>query len=107
MIVLDTESSGINREINGLWQIGAFELENPKNTFLMEGRIDDEDEVHSSALLVIGKTEEELRDKGKMSQKELVKKFFEWVSKIESKNIIAQGPLFDVGYLEKKSTKYG
>ncbi|MEK6919082.1 MAG: 3'-5' exonuclease [Nanoarchaeota archaeon] len=107
MIVLDTEASGINREINGLWQIGAFELENPKNVFLMESRIDDEDEVHPSALKLLEKTEEELRDKKKISQKELIKKFFDWSNKIKNKNIIAQNPTFDVGFLEKKSTKYG
>lgn len=106
MIVLDTETSGINREIHGLWQIGAFELENPKNTFLMEGRIDNEDEILPSALTLTGKTEAELRDKKKISQKELVKKFFEWSSKIKNRNIIAQNPTFDVGFLEKKSTKY-
>ncbi len=107
MIILDTEASGINREINGLWQIGAFELENPKNTFLMESRIDDEDEIHPSALEIVGKTEAYLRDKKKMSQKELIKKFFEWTNKIKSKSIIAQNPTFDIGFLEKKSTKYG
>jgi len=106
MIVIDIECSGINKSINGIWQIGAYELENPSNTFLMESSIDEDDEVHQSALKVIGKTESELRDKSKMSQKELIQKFFEWSAKVPSKNIIAQNPLFDVGFLEAKSTKY-
>jgi DNA polymerase III epsilon subunit-like protein len=107
MIVLDTETSGVNREIHGLWQIGAFELENPSNTFLMECRIDDTDEVHPSSLLITGKTEDYYRDKKKISQKELIKKFFEWARKIKSRNIIGQNPMFDAGFLETKATKYG
>ena len=33
MIVLDIETSGIDRVKCGIWQIGALELENPKNQF--------------------------------------------------------------------------
>jgi DNA polymerase III epsilon subunit-like protein len=107
MIVLDLEMSGLWPLKHGLWQIGAFELENPKNYFFEEGRIDDEDEVHPSALKVIGKTEEELRDKKKQSQKQLIKRFLEWTKTVEVKNIIGQNPHIDLSFIEIKAVKHG
>ena len=62
MIALDIETSGGNPVKYGIWQIGAIELENPKNIFLEEARIDEEDEVQKESLLIAGKTEKELRD---------------------------------------------
>ena len=71
MIVVDTERSGsIDVEKNGIWQIGAIEFENPSNTFFQEARIDDDDIITEEALKIIGKTETDLRNKNKQSQKE-------------------------------------
>jgi len=42
MIVVDIETSGIDYNRVGIWQIGAIEFE---NQFLEESRIDDEDEI--------------------------------------------------------------
>ena len=49
MIALDIETSGGNPVKYGIWQIGAIELENPKNIFLEEARIDEEDEVQKES----------------------------------------------------------
>ena len=72
---LDIETTGINTGEGGIWQIGAFELENPESYFLQEGRIDDEDKIMEEALKITEKTEEELRDKNKQSQKQLILNF--------------------------------
>lgn len=108
MIVVDIETSGnlYPHEI-GIWQIGAIEIENPENTFLQEGRIDDEDKVEPEALTVTGKTEEDLRDKNKQSQKQLLENFFEWALNIENKVMIAHNTPFDFGFLSIKARKYG
>lgn len=107
MIVVDIETSGpFNPVKYGIWQIGAVEFNNPKNTFLEEARIDDEDAVAEEALKVIGKTEEQLRNSDKQSQKQLLENFFEWVSKIENKIIIAHNTPFDYGFLTAKALKY-
>ena len=106
MIVMDLEMSGLNFLKCGIWQIGAIEFENPKNQFFDECRIDDEDITEKGALKVIGKTEAELRDKTKQSQKQLLEKFFEWCKKIEVKNFMCQNPQFDLGFLFIKSNKY-
>jgi DNA polymerase III epsilon subunit-like protein len=107
MIVIDIETSGNLDMKNGIWQIGALEFENLSNTFLGEARIDDEDDVEEGALKVTGKTEEELRDKNKQSQKELLERFFSWVEKIENKTFVAHNTPFDYGFITLKAKKYG
>ncbi|MFA5084642.1 MAG: exonuclease domain-containing protein [Candidatus Paceibacterota bacterium] len=107
MIVIDLEFSGLNFLESGIWQIGAIELENPKNVFFDECRIDDGDSIEKEALEVVGKTESYLRDKGKQSQKQLLEKFFKWCGKAKLKNFACQGPQWDVALLILKANKYG
>lgn len=115
MIVVDIETSGGNFEKCGIWQIGAIELENSNNVFLEEARLDDSDEVLNSTNLkdfkpvleVIGRNEEQLRDKNKQSQKQLLESFFIWCSKIKNRDLICHNPQFDYGFLWFKANKYG
>lgn len=107
MIVVDIETSGgFEPEKYGIWQIGAVDFENPGNTFLEEARIDDSDNIEDSALKVTGKMTEELRDVTKQSQKQLLKNFFLWVSKIKNKTLVAHNTPFDYGFLFLRSKKY-
>ena len=106
-ISLDIETSGLNMEKCGIWQIGAVDLNNPKSYFLQEGRIDDKDEIEEGALKVIGKTEKELRNKNSQTQKRLLENFFDWFEKRNLKNFLCQNPQFDVAFLEIKTRKYG
>lgn len=105
-ISVDLEMSGLDPVKNGIWQIGAVDL-NTMEEFLEESRIDDEDSVEEDALKVIGKTEEELRDHNKQSQKEMLQKFFEWVSTRKLRTLLCHNPQSDIGFLWSKSNKYG
>jgi len=106
-IVMDLETSGLSIEKSGIWQIGAIDL-NTMEEFFEEGRIDDEDIINKDALIVIGKTEEELRDKNKQSQKELLEKFFKWINeKAETKIFLCQNPQFDLAWLGVRTQRYG
>lgn len=106
MIILDVETSGLNFNKCGIWQIGALDLENPKNTFLEEARIDYEDIIEEDALKTTDKKEENLRDKNKQSQKQLLENFSRWLEKAKIKNIICENPQFDWGFLVSKFRKY-
>lgn len=111
MIVLDIETSGVDFLKCGIWQIGAVDLESGEE-FLQEARIDDSDEilnvgVKKPVLEVIGKTEEELRDKSKQTQEQLLDNFFEWSKNRELQNFVCQNPWFDIGFLRLKAGKYG
>lgn len=109
-IVLDIETSGIDKIRCGIWQIGAIDLNDTSKYFLQEGRIDDSDEIFNAGdklvLEVIGKTEAQLRDKNKLSQKQLLENFFQWVEKRSAKNLLCQNPFFDVGFIDIKARKY-
>lgn len=110
-ISVDLEMSGIDSVRCGIWQIGAIDLET-KEEFFDECRIDDEDEIldipdaTKKVLEVIGKTEEELRDKNKQSQKELLEKFFAWIKTRSMKTLVCQNAM-DISFLDVKLRKYG
>ena len=80
MIILDIETTGIDFNKCGIWQIGALDFYNPENYFLEEARIDDEDLIEEGALKINGKIEQELRDPKKQSQKQLLENFFELIN---------------------------
>ena len=105
-IAVDLETSGLDKVKCGIWQIGAVDLNN-KEEFLEESRIDDSDFIEEDALKVIGKTEEELRDKSKQSQKELLENFFKWMKERKMRNLLCQNPQFDINFLETRASKYG
>ena len=83
MIVTDIETTGLTGR-NGIWQIGCLEFENPSNDFLGECRIDDEDIIYEIALKLTGKTEKDLRDPNKRSQKTLIREYLDFVEGIKN-----------------------
>jgi len=105
MILLDIETTGLTQAC-GIWQIGSIDLENPSNYFLQESRIDEDDKVTESALKITGKTEKELRDKGKQSQKQLILNYLEWRKSCKSKINLGQNVMWDSDMIEFRSKKY-
>lgn len=106
MIVLDIETSGLDMLKCSIWQIGALDFDNPQDYFLQEGRIDEDDYVDPAALVLLGKTEAELRDKSKQSQRELISNFQRWVERLIGRNAVCQNPQFDFSWIETKCRKY-
>ena len=106
MIVLDIESSGIDTGKCGIWQIGSIDLNHPKNYFLEEARIDDEDMVMQGALEVIGKTEKELRNPKKQSQKQLILNYLNWRGTCEEKITMGQNIGWDLNFIQNRCLKY-
>jgi DNA polymerase III epsilon subunit-like protein len=105
-VVLDIETSGLDKVKCGVWQIGAIDL-NTMEEFIQESKIDDDDVVDREALLIIGKTEEELRDPSKQSQMNMINNFFKWMERKPMRNVLCQNPQFDVSFLEIRAEKYG
>lgn len=112
MIVVDIEMSGMDYEKCGIVQIGAIDLDS-KEEFSESCCLDEEDKIINepnlahTVLEVLGMTEEQLRDKKKHSQKDMLSHFFEWCKKAETKNFICFHPHADIAYLEHKARKYG
>ena len=115
MIIVDIEASGGDFAKCGILQIGAIELENPKNVFLENARLNEEYEIVEATNLVnaksvvefTGMTEEEMRNKNKQSEKQLLENFFKFVKKCKIKNFICHCPQFDYGFIWTKANKYG
>ena len=105
MIVLDIETSGLIHSC-GIWQIGAVNLRKEGDYFFQEARIDPHDVVQRGALVTTGKTERELRDSRKQSQRDLVSNYFDWVEKQEEKIFFGQNVCWDIGMIQARSIKY-
>lgn len=112
MIVVDIETSGGDFEKCGILEIGAVDLFNPNNTFFEEARLGEEHYIinekkfDKTVLQVLGKTEEELRDKKKQTERELIEHFLKWCDKIKIKNFICFHPQFDYSFIWQKTLKY-
>jgi DNA polymerase III epsilon subunit-like protein len=107
MIVLDIEASGLDTGKCGIWQIGALEYENQENQFLEEAKLDNEDEVWEEALVLTEKTEQDLRDKNKQTQKQLIENFLNWAKTCEEKTIAGHNVGWDIAFIQNKIFKYG
>lgn len=111
MIVVDLEMSGMDYEKCGIVEIGAIDLET-KEEFSETARLEENEEIISdenldkTVLEVLGMTEEQLRDRNKQSQKELLEHFFGWCKNTKTKNFICLHPHADISFLEHKARKY-
>ncbi len=107
MIIVDIETTGVNFWENGIVSIGALYFYNPEIQFYEECRIDEEDIITEEALKINGFSREEITDKKKQSQKELVRNFLEWLEKQETKMLAGHNVgFFDLNFIKTKAKKY-
>jgi len=107
MIVLDIETSGLDIGRHGICQMGAIELENSKNVFYEDCRIDDEDEIMLTAIQVHGRDESVLRDFKKQSQKQLILNLLKWVNTCKNKISVGHNIGWDLTFIQSKCIRYG
>jgi len=95
MLVLDIEASGVNYEKHSIVSLGALDLHNPENQFYAECKVWDGAHIDEGALAVNGFTEEEIRDKNKMTEAELIRNFLDWSKDIQDRTLAGQNVSFD------------
>ncbi len=95
MIVLDIEASGTNYEKHSIVSIGAIDFDEPTRQFYGECRVWEGAHIMEGALAVNGFTEEELYDKEKMTEAELVTQFLEWTQHMGDRTLTGQNVSFD------------
>ncbi len=107
MIVVDIETTGLNFWENAILSIGALCLDNPKKQFYGECRVDEDDVITRKALEVNGFSEEEIKNKEKQTQEELIRKFLKWREEQVSQMLGGHNVgFFDLSFLKFKAKKY-
>lgn len=99
MIILDLETTGLDPLKNQIIEIGALDFENPSNQFYQTCKIDDTAEVDPAALEINGYNYSNLTDTRKMSLKQIILNFKEWLKSIDDKTIAGQNVDFDITFL--------
>lgn len=99
MIVVDVEATGTDYAKHSIVSLGALEFENPSNRVYLECRIWDGAHISDEALAVCGYTREEVVDKNKMTEGELIRNFLGWMSGIEDRTLAGQNVSFDRDFL--------
>lgn len=95
MLIIDVEASGIDYKKHSIVSIGAFEFENPSNRIYLECKIWDGAHIMDGALEVNGFTEEEITDKNKPTEAEVIRDFLAWSETVKERTLVAQNVSFD------------
>jgi DNA polymerase III epsilon subunit-like protein len=107
MLVVDIESSGLSAQNCSILSIGALDLDNPTHRFYCECRAWDGAHISDEALAVNGFTIEQINDKAKKSEAELITEFLEWSQHISDRTITGQNPSFDRDFLREAALRAG
>ena len=100
MIIVDVEASGVDYERHSIVSVGALEFENPQNRIYVECQIWDGAHVMADALAVNGFSEEEIKDKNKKTEGELIKDFLNWTETCNERTLVGQNVSFDRDFLK-------
>ncbi len=100
MLVIDIEASGTNYEKHSIVSVGALDFNNFQNQFYMECRIWSDAHIDDESLEVNGFSKEEITDRSKKSEAELIKGFLDWSNKLEDKTLAGQNVSFDRDFLK-------
>lgn len=100
MLVVDVETTGTNPEKHSILAIGALEFENPTNQFYDECHAWDGAHIEEAALEINGFSMEEIHDRSRKSEAEIVTAFVAWAVAQRSWNFIGQNPSFDLAFIQ-------
>ena len=105
-LITDTETGGLEVE-NGLLSIGSVNYANPSQVFYVECRVEDSRTITPQALKVNGFTLEQAHDKGKPSEADAARMFFEFSRECAKPyvgdvrlELGGENPNFDVKFLQ-------
>lgn len=107
MIVVDTETTGLDPKKHSIVSMGAVDFSNPEYQFYQECRIFDGAEITSEALEINGFFIEQIIDKNRKSLEEAVKEFFSWSNSCADRTLAGENPSFDRDFLRASAERYG
>jgi DNA polymerase-3 subunit epsilon len=104
MIIIDTETTGLDPQKHSIVSIGALEFSNPQNQFYDECRPWSGAEILEKSLEINGFSKEELLKKEK-SLEQLIKEFLIWAKPIKGKILAGENVWLDIGFLQESFKK--
>ena len=108
MIVIDWEFTWLNPKIHSLVSLWAIDFLNPENQFYGECRIWEWASYEKEALKINWFSVKDINDKEKMSLKELIKSFSDFLKTCSKPQIlIGWNPKSDMDFLKKSYDKSG
>ena len=106
MIVVDTETSGVNPKNHSIVSIGAVDFANTQNQFYGECKVWDGADIMEESLEVNGFSKKDITDPTKQSLEILLRGFFDWVGEIEDKTVAGTHVgYFDLKFLEDSADR--
>lgn len=106
MIIVDVEASGVSPLKDSLVSVGAVDFADPGRTFYEECRIWDGAHIEDEALRVNGFTREEITDRKKETDGEIVEHFLQWVMESGERTLAGQNVSFDRDFLESAAHRH-
>ena len=107
MLVVDVEASGTDPRKHSIVSVGALDLANPTNRFYQECRVWDGAHIMDEALAVNGFSKEQITDKKKGSEADLVHAFLHWSDALEERTLAGQNVSFDRDFLKAAAERAG
>lgn len=107
MLVLDGEFSGVNPQLHSIVSLGALDMENPTNRFYAECRVWDGAHISDESLSINGFSREQVTDKNKMTEAELVRNFIDWSGELTNRTFLGQNVSLDRDMLHEASHRAG
>jgi len=106
MIVIDVEATGVDEIKHSILSIGALDFDNPENQFYEECRAFDGAHVMDEALVINGFAQEQVFDKSKQTDADLVRHFIEWTKTVKEHTFAGQNPSFDRDFIHRAADRY-
>ena len=107
MLVVDVEASGLNYEKCSIISVGAIDLTNPTHQLYEECRVWDGAHMEDGAIEVHGLSREQMTDKGKQSEADLVHKFIAFADTLDERTFAGQNVSFDRDFLKAAAARAG
>ena len=107
MIVIDTETTGLEPAIHALISVGAIDFENPDNQFYEECGAWKGAHIDKKALEINGFLEKDIVGEGKQPIESLVLKFSAWASGIKEQTFAGENPSMDRDFMRASFQRAG
>ena len=106
MIIVDTETTGVDTRLCSLLSIGAIDFDEPSRQFYRECRAFPGAHIEEAGLKVNGFTRADIADPTKPSDREVVEEFLAWMRTCKEWTLAGQNPSFDRDFLKETAHRY-